>query len=115
VVAVSDEEHVMFSSAEYWNNGKQRWLVSHAGDLGCDHKRWLIEKGELPPSYEETKSRLILEQEEAGDEVDYIHSMPLELAETMTGFNYDKGMKADFEVLKLLKQKSWLRRFFTGA
>jgi len=100
VVAAAIEEHVMFSSAEAWKNGKQVWRVAHESESGPRH---LAEQGALPEQYRRVKERLLAAQhiEDGGArEVDYIFDVPLELAEAIVGFKHDKALDAQFEILK---------------
>jgi hypothetical protein len=100
VVAVTIEEHVMFSSAEAWENGKQVWRVAHASESGPRH---LDEQGSLPGQYLAVKERLLAVQQredEGAREVDYIFDLPLELSEAIVGFKHDKIINDRFEVLK---------------
>lgn len=56
VVAAAIEEHVMFSSAEAWKNGRRLWKVAHASESGPRH---LEERGSLPEQYRALKERLL--------------------------------------------------------
>jgi hypothetical protein len=93
VVAVQwDEASVSVATA--WANGKPAWHVEHNGESGV---RVLVTSGELPPSFDALHARFEAEQDEAdaaGDDVDCFHALPVELAETATGFEYDLAAKA---------------------
>jgi hypothetical protein len=101
VVAATVEEHVMFSSAEYWTGGKRVWSVVHDAQVSTEH---LIETGSPPASFLPIKERLFAAQKNERDDdemkVDHIFDAPLELAESLTGFKHDKVIEAKFEVLK---------------
>lgn len=101
VVAATVEEHVMFSSAEYWSGGKRVWSVVHDAEVETEH---LIESGSLPASFLPIRERLFAAQKKERNEdemgVDHIFDAPLELAESLTGFKHDKVIEAQFEVLK---------------
>lgn len=99
IVSASIEEHVMYSNAEAWKNGKLMWKVSHVAEHGRDH---LEEHGFLPQNYASIKERLIAAQrteDAASAEVDYIFDLPLDLAEAIVGFMHDKNIDAPFEIL----------------
>ena len=101
VVAATVEEHVMFSSAEYWSSGKRVWSVVHDAQVSTEH---LVEAGSLPASFLPIKERLFAAQKNERDDdemkVDHIFDAPLELAETLVGFKHDKVIEVQFEVLK---------------
>ena len=56
------EEHVMFSSASNWKDGRKSWSVIHDAQRGIDH---LETEGELPASYSSIRDRLFAKQKEA--------------------------------------------------
>ena len=90
VVTCAVEEHVMFSEAARWQDGRQIWSIRHDAQEGIKH---LEANGELPPTFLSIRNRLTSEQEAAGGEragVDYIFDIPVELAEALTGFRHDK-------------------------
>src|SRR5260370_41316935 len=61
IVAAVIEEHVMFSSAEGWENGSLIWKVSDASESGIDH---LEEHGSLPVKYQEIRQRMLAAQKQ---------------------------------------------------
>src|SRR5262245_52377994 len=68
VMTCTVEEHVMFSEATGWENGRRLWRVRHEGDAG---PRGVEEEGTLPQQYFEIRNRLIQQQEaEGGEEAD---------------------------------------------
>lgn len=89
-IACSVEEHVMFSSAQYWRLGALEWYVSHDGQKG----RYNLEmNGALPNSFEYLKTRTIENQDREGGEeaeVDLLFDLPLLLALDLTGFKHDQ-------------------------
>ncbi|MES2695169.1 MAG: hypothetical protein V4773_16970 [Verrucomicrobiota bacterium] len=95
-LAVWLEEHVMACSAQYWKNGGQVWAVTHEAE-GMEDE--LVEEGPLPAPYAEIKQRLLAEQQTA-DGVDYLFNIPLELAESVTGFMHDKAIAGHFDILE---------------
>src|SRR5262249_6500818 len=48
IVTCSVEEHVMFSSATGWKDGRQLWSIVHDSQQGLDD---IDAEGELPPVY----------------------------------------------------------------
>jgi hypothetical protein len=100
VVASAIEEHVMFSSAEAWKNGKLIWRVTH---VSGSSRRHLEERGSLPGQYLAVKERLLAAQQredEGAREVDYVFDVPLELSEVIVGFKHDRILDRRFEILK---------------
>ncbi|HWY22294.1 MAG TPA: hypothetical protein VNX26_13800 [Candidatus Acidoferrum sp.] len=100
VVAAAIEEHVMFSSAEAWKNGKLIWRVTHASGSS---RRHLEEHGSLPGEYLAVKERLLAarqREDEGAREVDYVFDVPLELSEAIVGFKHDRILDRRFEILK---------------
>ncbi len=65
VVACSIEEHTMFSSAEYWADGKMIWRAEHVGEDGPIH---LKTSGVLPPDFETMAAAHKAQQEADGGE-----------------------------------------------
>jgi hypothetical protein len=100
VVAATVEEHVMFSSAEYWTRGTRVWSVVHDAQVSMKH---LVETGSPPASFLPIKERLFAAQKNERDDelkMDRIFDAPLELAESLTDFKHDKVIEAQFEILK---------------
>ena len=100
VVACSIEEHVMFSGAARWRDGKKIWDVRHQGDRRVTD---LAADGELPAEFDEIR-KLYAEKQAAEDlkdkfSVDWYFEIPLALAKGLVGFKHDEGGSGDFEVL----------------
>jgi hypothetical protein len=124
VIGCFIEEHVMFSSAALWKNGKQIWRVAHnGGDEGVEH---LQTSGQLPAEFESIRKEQYAKQQEetaADDElgVDHVFDIPLHLAKHLTGFGHDdpaSGLVGDvFEVLEPDKQSGsgFFSRLFGGT
>jgi hypothetical protein len=99
IVTCSVEEHVMWSSATGWKNGKQIWSIVHDAQKNSDH---LHAKGELPPVFAGVRDNLIRAQRNDSD-VDYIFDIPVQVAEAITGFKYDQSVaEPGFEILEQL-------------
>jgi hypothetical protein len=104
VVYCAVEEHVMFSAAACYVNGKRMWHVAHESEKGMYHLEF---QGKAPPELDGIFQSLKKEQDLAGGEkadIDYIHDVPIELAKAITGFRHDQdipGADADpFQVLE---------------
>ncbi len=89
VVTCFLEEHVMFSRAAGWSGGRKVWWVLHDAERDIEH---LEAGGELPACFAAVRDRLRSSQEAAGGrdaDVDYTFSVPIELAQALTGFRHD--------------------------
>jgi hypothetical protein len=106
VVACTLEEHVIFSSCEWWSRGRREWRVAHDAQKTIDH---LETSGALPADFAEMRARTA-EQQVAEDgqdgqdaEVDLFFEVPLALAQARVGFKHDElnGFETDgtFQVL----------------
>lgn len=87
-----DEASVSVATA--YENGKPAWHVEHNAESAV---RVLVTSGELPPPFDVLHARFESEQDaadEAGEDVDCFHALPVELAETVTGFEYEFGAGA---------------------
>jgi hypothetical protein len=124
VVAGDVEEHVMVSVATGWQNGRRIWSVKHDAQRERGH---LQTEGELPAAFTSIRDRLRSEQQKAdgdGGGVDYIFDIPVELADTLTGYRHDADIPDagpdPFEVLIATSSKaagstnkqSFLKRWF---
>jgi hypothetical protein len=103
VISCQVEEHVMFSSATCYANGKSQWHVAHDAQESIYH---LSASGDLPPVFNDIYSSLKQVQDDSGgdkSDVDYIHDVPVSLAQTVTSFRHDHDIQGDspepFEVL----------------
>jgi hypothetical protein len=90
VISCVVEEHVTYSSAAFWRDGRQKWAVRHrGGDFGIMD---LVTEGSLPEDFAEIRARGFSRQAAAGGaeaEVDYVFEVPLELAESTVKFKHD--------------------------
>ncbi len=103
VISCQVEEHVMFSSATCYFNGKSKWHVVHDAQESIYH---LSASGDLPPEFNDIYASLKQEQDDSGgdkSDVDYIHDVPVSLAKAVTSFRHDHDIQGDspepFEVL----------------
>jgi hypothetical protein len=93
-VACSIEEHVMYSSVEYWSSGSKKWSASHDAQKGMYN---LETSGALPDSFDSFKIKLSKDQDAEGGEkadVDLIFDIPLLLASELTGFKHDEDCES---------------------
>jgi len=107
VVACSIEEHVMYSSAEYWADGNQVWRAEHVGEDGPIH---LKTSGVLPPGFEAMAAAHKEAQEVDGGEktgVDHYFDIPLNAAKEITGFKHDEDIPGvNYESFEVLQKAS---------
>ena len=116
----------MVSVATGWKDGQRVWSVTHDAQRDMEH---LQTEGELPAVFTSIRDRLRSEQQKAGGrkaDVDYIFDVPVELAQTLTGYRHDAdipGAGTDpFEVLAETSSSasastgrpSFLKRLFGG-
>ena len=105
VVACSIEEHVMFSSAEYWADGNQVWRAEHVGENGPIH---LKTSGALPSGFEAMAAEHKRAQEADGGEkagVDHYFEIPLNAAKEVIGFKHDEDIPGvDYEGFEVLRK-----------
>jgi hypothetical protein len=87
VVTCFVEEHVMYSRASFWKDGRRVWSITHDLQRGSGH---LETEGELPPVFTPVRDRLsaLVGQ----DRVDYIFYVPVEVAKALTGFRHDEDI-----------------------
>jgi hypothetical protein len=107
------EEHVMVSEVTGWRDGKKIWSIQHDSQKKIDH---LDAQGTLPSEYDSIRERLQARQVSEG-EADYIFDVPVEVAQSITGYRHDRFPnlgEVGFEALNIAKQpwfKRWFRKF----
>lgn len=89
IIALSVQDHAMVSDAIGLSDGHVVWTVSHNAEEAIDD---LCVEGTPPVGFESIRSRLVdaLAADEDGD-VDYLMSVPIELAEEITAFSIDNS------------------------
>lgn len=104
-VAVSIEEHVMFSSVACWNHGSRDWSAEHFGDRDV---RDLRLSGTLPAAFAALREAAFGRQKAETREdlgVDWFFELPLDLAQLVVGFRHDDAEAIDtaagFEALHI--------------
>lgn len=95
VVACQAEEHMMASAAHGYRRGRREWEVVHDSSFGRDD---LAVSGRPPAQLAEIHRRLAEQNEkqdpDAWPGVDYVFDVPVELAESETGFRHDRWLFA---------------------
>lgn len=84
IVVLSVEEHVMFSQAQVWRDGRQCWSLQHDGDVDATN---LKPSGDMPPLFNELRH----DQEGLVAADQDFFDIPVKLAERITGFRYDRN------------------------
>ena len=121
LVAGFVEEHVMFSGAVVWRDGSKAWSVEHDGQEGIGH---LTVLGSPPPELSgiiEAARSSQQAEDEADAEVDFMFDVPVDIAQRIAGFRYDRsdadGVELQFEVLAEVpraRRAGWLKSIFGG-
>jgi len=87
--------------------------VKHSGEKGSDN---IEELGTYPPIYWEMKTTAFAAQavEDEADDLatGHIFDLPLQLAESLTGFSHDKEIKGQFEALRKKSAPGFFARLF---
>ena len=105
-VACSIEEHVMYTSSEFWSNGSKQWRVEHDAQKAFDH---LATSGTLPENFDSVQAKYAaLQQDEGGKEaeVDMYFEIPLILAQSLTGFKHDEVSDRDAKFAVLVESSA---------
>jgi hypothetical protein len=118
VVSCFVEDHVMFSSASAWKNGRQLWRVAHDG--GQDGILHLETSGDLPAEFASIQKSFFAKQEKETTEpddlkVDHVYELPAEVAKDLTAFRHDQdipGIYGDIFAALEPKSGSLLSRLF---
>jgi hypothetical protein len=110
VVSCFVEDHVMFSSASAWKNGRQLWRVAHDG--GQDGVLHLETSGDLPAEFASIQKNLFAKQGKETAESDdlkvhHVYEFPAEVAKELTGFRNDQDIPGIFrDIFAALEPKS---------
>lgn len=103
VLTCTVEEHVMFSQATGWRDGRELWRVTHSGE---DGPVGLDARGNLPAQFPGIRDDLTAQQEAEGGadaDVDFLFDIPVVLVRAFTGFKHDESgpdEPSTFEVLE---------------
>ena len=103
VLTCTVEEHVMFSQATGWRDGRELWTVTHEGE---DGPAGLDESGALPPEYRAIRDALMAQQAAEGGadaDVDFLFDIPVTLVQRFIEYKHDEPSPAfenRFEVLE---------------
>jgi hypothetical protein len=116
VLTCTVEEHVMFSEATGWRNGKRLWTVTHKGE---DGPKGISADGALPEEYPAIRDGFISRQEAEGGakaDVDLLFEIPVVLVQTFIDYKHDEESPAferhGFELLEST-HKSFFQRLFS--
>lgn len=118
VLTCTVEEHVMFSQATGWHDGRELWRVTHRGE---DGPVGLDTRGDLPAQFSRIRDDLTAQQQAEGGadaDVDFLFDIPVVLVQAFTGFKHDESGPDEpsaFEVLESTRsapspKPSWLGR-----
>ena len=95
----------MFSSAEYWADGRLVWSAEHVGEDGPIH---LTTSGVLPPGFEGMVRGHKERQEADGGAkagVDHYFDIPLVAAKAIMGFKHDEAIPGiDYDKFEVLRK-----------
>ena len=97
VVICDIEEHVMFSSVAFFNNGTLSWRITHDAQEANDD---LLVEGQPPESLAHIQAAQFARVGE-DREVDFIFDIPVRVAQEIVGFRHDGASSAAFEVLRV--------------
>lgn len=119
VLTCTVEEHVMFSQATGWRDGREEWRVTHRGE---DGPVGLDAQGVLPELFPGIRDDLTARQAADGGadaDVDHLFDIPVVLVQAFIGFRHDAdgpdGETPAFEVLESTRSapaatQSWFAR-----
>ena len=101
VISVFVEEHVMFSRASCWREGKLVWSVEHDNERGglAD----IRSVGLVPASYEGIRGELLQQLKNDPEPCDYLFDAPTMLAQEITNFKHDESSEDTFWELTFRK------------
>jgi hypothetical protein len=121
VLTCTVEEHVMFSEATGWQNGRRVWSVTHRAE---DGPTGIDAQGALPPEFPPIRDDFTARQRaEGGDaaRVDFLFEIPVALVERFIAYRHDAISPAfdeeSFEVLVPMDEskQSWIQRLFGSS
>lgn len=118
VLTCTVEEHVMFSQATGWQEGREEWRVTHRGE---DGPVGLDTQGDLPLQFPAIRDELTARQAAEGGaeaDVDHLFDIPVVLVQAFTDFRHDEAGPDEssmFEVLESTRsapaaKQSWFGR-----
>lgn len=97
LLATVVEEHVMFSSASLWKDGKNVWAVVHDAQKNIYH---IDANGEPPSSFRDIEANARASQDAEGGtkaNVDLMFDIPLNVGAELTGFRHDQDISPSVE------------------
>jgi hypothetical protein len=112
VIGCDGEEHVMYSAASEWREGRETWSVVHSSEEARDH---LAVKGTPPDGWTKIRDEFLgMQRGEPGGDVDYVYEIPLTLAERVVGYRSDSEAAARLDYVRLVSSsprprwRSWI-------
>jgi hypothetical protein len=87
VISAFAEEHVMYSAASAWRDGKRIWFIEHNLERGDED---LQTEGTLPECFEEVHQELLNERKNDPHPCDYIFDVPIIVGMKITGYIHDR-------------------------
>ena len=103
VLTCTVEEHVMFSQATGWRDGREEWRVTHRGE---DGPVGLDAEGDLPAQFRAIREELTAQQAAEGGaeaDVDHLFDIPIVLVQTFTGFRHDEAGPDETSMFEVLE------------
>jgi hypothetical protein len=100
VVGCDEETHVMYSAASEWHRGREVWAAVR------DFEQGLELRGGLPAGWQRVRDECIRKQAEAdaaGDDVDHMFDIPLELARIVAGYRLESDEDLGSEWVTLVR------------
>lgn len=103
LVSINDE-HCNYCATSEWHRGRLQWSVSHFLDLGKEN---LETCGKPPIVFENIKKQIIAERDSTpqNKQWDHFFSIPVNLFEELTGFNYANEPEIDGAPVVLQKRR----------
>ena len=116
LVTCAVEEHVMYSVASQWADGRRLWQVTHDSARGLTD---LLAEGVPPDPFSALRTEALAQLEAEGgadSAVDFVFDVPVDLAKASTGFRHDQNPPSDDEAcfITLLRppKRSFLASLF---
>lgn len=88
-IAAFAEEHVMYTAAGCWENGKRVWFIEHNSERGLED---LKTEGTLPACFERVYKELLNQLKTDPAPCDYLFDVPVEVSREITGYRHDQWL-----------------------
>ncbi len=96
LIACQAEEHVMVSACFRWIDGSRSFQVTHSSENGMYD---LEAEGDAPAEFAGLREQAVARQDADGGkdaDVDYLFSVPVDVAAALVGFHHDRAMRTNF-------------------